>query len=378
VPPEPTAVSYDLSVQSNGCYKAQSPPAFIGQQLMRDANGKNVYPDEVEDLYRDSPFIKHLSVVGLPDDRGEEVACAVVANPTNALGDITFFVASADGQILRRTAGNLGFGTILLTDTNSVSGAAQGDLLYGSAINAWSALAKSTDTYAHLTNKGTSNNPIWERPRFIYGSAANSDYTFVIGDAWTWTPHTGAATQNWTVPANGSVAFPVGTFLGIANDLAGGALTIKAASGVTIDGHGIFVTGGGGGSTFMVLPPGYKLMLWKQATDVWIALTDAPPGGTTPGAVYPGYVGADGSTGNRLPSGWSAVKNSAGNYTVTHNLGLADLTRLAVAITAIGTAGNKASQQRTSSTGNAFTYETVDSGTGTLTDEAVSFIASPT
>ena len=42
LPPEPTAVSYDLSVQSNGCYKAQSPPAFIGQQLMRDANGKNV------------------------------------------------------------------------------------------------------------------------------------------------------------------------------------------------------------------------------------------------------------------------------------------------------------------------------------------------
>jgi long-chain acyl-CoA synthetase len=50
------------------------------KEIIIDANGKNVYPDEVEDLYRTSDFIKDLSVVGLPDDRGEEVACAVVPN----------------------------------------------------------------------------------------------------------------------------------------------------------------------------------------------------------------------------------------------------------------------------------------------------------
>jgi long-chain acyl-CoA synthetase len=50
------------------------------KEIIIDANGKNVYPDEIEDLYRGSDFIKDLSVVGLPDERGEEVACAVVAN----------------------------------------------------------------------------------------------------------------------------------------------------------------------------------------------------------------------------------------------------------------------------------------------------------
>lgn len=35
-------VSYDVSVQSDGCYKAQSPPAFIGQQSMKAANGQSV------------------------------------------------------------------------------------------------------------------------------------------------------------------------------------------------------------------------------------------------------------------------------------------------------------------------------------------------
>jgi ABC-2 type transport system permease protein len=42
LPAQPTTVAYDVSVQWDGCYKAQSPPAFIGQQLMRDARGHNV------------------------------------------------------------------------------------------------------------------------------------------------------------------------------------------------------------------------------------------------------------------------------------------------------------------------------------------------
>ena len=50
------------------------------KDVIVDANGKNVYPDEIEDLYRDSPFIKELSVVGVPDGVGEQVACAVVVD----------------------------------------------------------------------------------------------------------------------------------------------------------------------------------------------------------------------------------------------------------------------------------------------------------
>jgi hypothetical protein len=42
LPSQPTPVTYDVSVQPDGCYKAQSPPAFIGQQLMRDAHGHSV------------------------------------------------------------------------------------------------------------------------------------------------------------------------------------------------------------------------------------------------------------------------------------------------------------------------------------------------
>jgi len=48
------------------------------KDIIVDTNGKNVYPDEVEEVYQDSPYIKELSVFGLPDGIGEKVACIVV------------------------------------------------------------------------------------------------------------------------------------------------------------------------------------------------------------------------------------------------------------------------------------------------------------
>jgi ABC-2 type transport system permease protein len=35
-------VTYDVSVESDGCYKAESPPSFVGAQTMRDAHGHTV------------------------------------------------------------------------------------------------------------------------------------------------------------------------------------------------------------------------------------------------------------------------------------------------------------------------------------------------
>ncbi len=49
------------------------------KDIIVDSNGKNVYPDELEETYNSSSFIKELSIVGLPDeDGGEKIACLVV------------------------------------------------------------------------------------------------------------------------------------------------------------------------------------------------------------------------------------------------------------------------------------------------------------
>jgi long-chain acyl-CoA synthetase len=49
------------------------------KDVIVDAAGKNVYPDELEEIYGNSPYVKELSVVGVPDGRGsEQVACLAV------------------------------------------------------------------------------------------------------------------------------------------------------------------------------------------------------------------------------------------------------------------------------------------------------------
>ncbi|MGZ3457023.1 MAG: AMP-binding protein, partial [Archangium sp.] len=49
------------------------------KDVIIDANGKNVYPDELEEAYSGHPHLKELSIVGLPDEAGgEKVACLCV------------------------------------------------------------------------------------------------------------------------------------------------------------------------------------------------------------------------------------------------------------------------------------------------------------
>lgn len=99
------------------------------------------------------------------------------------------------------------------------------------------------------------------------------------------------------------------------------------------------------------------------------------------GSIFRGYVGADGTTGNRLPAGWSAVRTGgagSGAYEVTHNLGLADLTRLAFSPIIVASSGNKHIYQTTGSTGNKVVLNCVDAGTGAASDQAFSFMAGQT
>jgi long-chain acyl-CoA synthetase len=73
------------------------------KDVIIDANGKNVYPDELEELYRDPEIIQELSIVGLPDDAGEKVAMLVV--PCRGEGDRAAIRGRIDGHIKAVSAG---------------------------------------------------------------------------------------------------------------------------------------------------------------------------------------------------------------------------------------------------------------------------------
>lgn len=65
------------------------------KEIIVDTNGKNVYPDELEEIYANSPYVKELSIVGLADGIGEKVACLVVA-------DDEFDIALSRDELRRR------------------------------------------------------------------------------------------------------------------------------------------------------------------------------------------------------------------------------------------------------------------------------------
>ncbi|MEZ4401914.1 MAG: AMP-binding protein [Kofleriaceae bacterium] len=48
------------------------------KEMILGPSGENVYPDELEELYGDSPWIKEISVVGLPAGEGAETVAALV------------------------------------------------------------------------------------------------------------------------------------------------------------------------------------------------------------------------------------------------------------------------------------------------------------
>src|SRR5262249_53624237 len=48
------------------------------KEMILGPTGDNVYPDELEPLYADSPWVKELSIVGLPEGAHETVACLLV------------------------------------------------------------------------------------------------------------------------------------------------------------------------------------------------------------------------------------------------------------------------------------------------------------
>lgn len=63
-------------------------------------------------------------------------------------------------------------------------------------------------------------------------TSKSTDYTFVLADANNSFLHPAADTtgRTWTIPANGAVAYPVGTVLTFVNENAAGTITIAITS----------------------------------------------------------------------------------------------------------------------------------------------------
>lgn len=98
-------------------------------------------------------------------------------------------------------------------------------------------------------------------------TSRSAAYTFAIGDANAASHHPSSDTtaRTWTIPANASVAYPVGTFLTFINDASAGALTIAITSDTLA-----WMDGASGGTGSRTMAPNGMATAIKVSTTRWV------------------------------------------------------------------------------------------------------------
>lgn len=310
-------------------------------------------------------------------------ALAVLGRASNSAGVMAAITGVAN-QVLRvNSAGTiLGFGQVNLAAAAAITGTlptgnggtglttyAQGDIIYASAANVLSALAKHTTFKRPLMNTGTDNNPTWGPLEIFVQTPLAASYTLDADDPWV-EQYESSGTTTVEIPENASVAFPVGTIIPFSNDAGAGAMTFAPLGATVVSFQGATYTNP---ATF-VLPAGYSGQLKKVATDRWMFMTDAPQA-VGQGVLYAGFVDGTGAgasiTPNTAAAAWTVARTAQGRYTVTHNLGLAAPTNLAIVATArLGAGGSDDRYANvTNETNDAFEVDITDTGAGLVDDD---------
>jgi len=164
----------------------------------------------------DTP-IKDLRVTNSADMASAAVKVGTLTSPTN--GDITISPNGTGKVVITKAFSDV--------TTGNVSASAHG-------------LQKklSGNTYDYAGGDGN-----YSIPSQAPFNTQNAAYTFVIGDAGRVIFHDEATARTYTIPANASVAYPIGTMITIVNNTGGGSITLSITTDTLRRGDGTAGTG---------------------------------------------------------------------------------------------------------------------------------------
>ena len=137
---------------------------------------------------------------------------------------------------------NIGAGTVTITPTTSTYNT-------GSAIvlrtGEWALVETDNTNYRGITNGQVTGAPSVREvgTRGIPVTTVDASQGFLLPDAGGAWRHTSASVHTYTIPANGTTAFPVGSAITIINEPAGGNLTIAITTDTLNRGDGTAGTG---------------------------------------------------------------------------------------------------------------------------------------
>jgi hypothetical protein len=141
---------------------------------------------------------------------------------------------------------NIGVGDVTITPTTSTVNSGSGA---GTAVvlrtGEWALFDSDNTNYGVITNGRVTGAPSVREvgTRGIPVTTQDANASFALNDAGGLWRHTSASTHTWTIPANASVAFPIGTAISGFNEPGGGNLTIAITTDTLNKGSGSSGTG---------------------------------------------------------------------------------------------------------------------------------------
>jgi hypothetical protein len=198
----------------------------------------------------------------------------ILSKATNTDLDYTW-INNDQGDITEVQAGTgisvaSGTGPIpVVTNTVATTFDAKGDLVVGTGADTFAKLTVGTNGYTLVADSGAATGLAYSAGIPVVLNAQTATYTVVLGDAYKLVTMSVASANDFQIPTNANVAYPVGTVINVIQ-IGAGQTTIKAVTSGTTT-----ISSTGATATAPKLRAQFSAASCiKVATDTWYVVGD--------------------------------------------------------------------------------------------------------